>query len=56
MKPIIQKLGVLMAVLWVSVSAFAYDFEVDGIYYNITSLSNLEVEVTNECFSLINNI
>ena len=24
----------------------AYDFEVDGIYYNITSMSNLEVEVT----------
>lgn len=35
-----------MAVLWVSVSAFAYDFEADGIYYNITSPSNLEVEVT----------
>lgn len=46
MKPIIQKLGMLMAVLWVSVSAFAYDFKVDGIYYNITSPSNLEVEVT----------
>lgn len=46
MKSIIQKLGMLMAVLWVSVSAFAYDFKVDGIYYNITSPSNLEVEVT----------
>lgn len=28
------------------VSAFAYDFEVDGIYYNITSESSLTVEVT----------
>lgn len=28
--------------------ASAYDFEADGIYYNITSMSNLEVEVTHE--------
>lgn len=35
-----------MAMLWISTSAFAYDFEVDGIYYNITSMSNLEVEVS----------
>ena len=27
-------------------NTFAYDFEVDGIYYNVTSLENLEVEVT----------
>ena len=26
--------------------AFAYDFEVDGIYYNVTSIEDLEVEVT----------
>ena len=35
-----------MAMLWISTSALAYDFEVDGIYYNITSMSNLEVGVT----------
>lgn len=29
-----------------STSVLAYDFVVDGIYYNITSLSNLTVEVT----------
>lgn len=28
------------------INVCAYDFEVDGIYYNITSQSNLEVEVT----------
>ena len=37
-----------MAMLWISISAFAYDFEVDGVYYNITSMSNLEVGVTNK--------
>lgn len=30
----------------ISFVASAYDFEVDGIYYNITSPANLEVEVT----------
>lgn len=29
-----------------SMSIYAYDFEVDGIYYNITSASDLTVEVT----------
>ena len=29
-----------------SVWALGYDFEVDGIFYNITSMSDLEVEVT----------
>lgn len=50
MKPIFSKLGRLVALLWLSLlacPASAYDFEVDGIYYNITSMSNLEVEVTN---------
>ena len=31
-------------------NTFAYDFEVDGIYYNVTSLENLEVEVT-RCYT-----
>ena len=35
-----------IAVLLCSVSVSAYDFEVDGIYYNITSETNLTVEVT----------
>jgi len=29
-----------------SIATFAYDFEVDGIYYNITSASQMTVEVT----------
>ena len=36
----------IIAVLLCSISANAYDFEVDGIYYNITSNYNLTVEVT----------
>ena len=39
MKAIIQKLCMVMAMLWLSISAYAYDFEVDGIYYTLLSLS-----------------
>ena len=35
-----------MAILLSSITASAYDFEVDGIYYNITSASDLTVAVT----------
>ena len=35
-----------IAVLWCSLTASAYDFEVDGIYYNIISANDLTVEVT----------
>ena len=35
-----------LAVLLCSISARAHDFEVDGIYYNVISSSNLTVEVT----------
>ena len=35
-----------IAVLLCSISARAHDFEVDGIYYNVTSSSELTVEVT----------
>ena len=42
---ILRKL-MLIAVLLTSSHAFAHDFEVDGIYYNITSASDLTVEVT----------
>lgn len=40
MKPLIQKLWMVMAMLCLSISAYAYDFEVDGIYYTILSLSD----------------
>ena len=42
----IKKLFVTVMVLLCSVSANAYDFEVDGIYYKILSLSDLTVKVT----------
>lgn len=35
-----------LAVLLCSISARAHDFEVDGIYYNITSSADLTVAVT----------
>lgn len=40
MKPIIQKLWVVMAILCLSISASAYDFEVDGFYYEV-NLDNM---------------
>ena len=42
----IKKLLITVAVLLCSVTANAYDFEVDGIYYTILSASDLTVEVT----------
>ena len=42
---ILRKL-MLIAVLLTSSHAFAYDFEVDGIYYNIISEASLNAEVT----------
>lgn len=46
MKRDIIKLLITVAVLLCSVTASAYDFEVDGIYYNILSASDLTAEVT----------
>lgn len=46
MKPIIQKLWMVIAALCMSIPVSAYDFEVDGIYYNILSLEDLTCEVT----------
>lgn len=45
MKPIIQKLWTVMAMLYLSISAFAYDFEVDSMYYSIVSSSELTVKL-----------
>lgn len=39
----IKKIGMFMAMLWISISASAYDFEVDGIGYDITSFTELTV-------------
>lgn len=46
MKPIIQKIWMTFAMLCLSGPAFAYDFEADGYYFNITDETNKEVEVT----------
>lgn len=42
---ILRKL-LLIAVLLTGSHTFAYDFEVDGIYYNVTSVTDLTCEVT----------
>lgn len=45
MKTILQKIGMLIAVLCASISSYAYDIEIDGIYYNV-DLSNMTASVT----------
>ena len=42
----INTLLLLIAMLFSSSSLFAHDFVVDGIYYNITSSTEMTVEVT----------
>lgn len=46
MKPIIQKLWISIAMLWISISAFAYDFSSDGLRYDILSEEDRTVGVT----------
>lgn len=46
MKKFIKKLILLVSMITVSASAYAYDFEVDGIYYNIISIPNETCAVT----------
>ena len=46
MKQTIQKLLVVTAMLSAGITAFAYDFTVDGIYYSILSEEERTVEVT----------
>ena len=41
-----KKLAMTIVALWCCIAANAYDFEVDGICYNITSEDDLTVEVT----------
>lgn len=45
MKTIIQKFWMFMAMLCASFSASAYDFEVDGLYYDIVNIASLTVKV-----------
>ena len=46
MRIVTKQLVAFITMLWIAITASAYDFEVDGIYYNITSMSKLEVGVT----------
>ena len=46
MKNVTKKLLGTLLGLVLSVSVSAYDFEVDGIYYNVVSLQDLTAEVT----------
>lgn len=48
MKTIIRKIGVLAVMLQAFLTASAYDFEVDGIYYNIISFDDMTCEVTSD--------
>ena len=45
MKPIIQKIGMMVAMLLSFLSMYAYDFEVDGIYYTVNIGDNPTCEV-----------
>ncbi|MDE6007858.1 MAG: leucine-rich repeat protein [Muribaculaceae bacterium] len=51
MKNIVNKMGLLLSLLWVSLSTLAYDFKVDGVEYTITDLDNLECEVASWPYS-----
>ena len=51
MKTLVRNLLMLAAVLSVSVNALAYDFAVDGIYYNILSVQDKTVKVTYKEYS-----
>ena len=51
----IKQLLTTIAVLLCSVMTHAYNFEVDGIYYYITSSENLTVEVTYTSYHLNND-
>ena len=46
MKQITIKIGMLMTLLLTFLNVSAYDFEVDGIYYNMLSMTDFTCEVT----------
>ena len=46
MKTTINKLGFVIAMLFTVLKVSAYDFEVDGIYYNIVSTEKQTCEIT----------
>ncbi len=46
MKTITKKLWSLITALFVTANAYAYDFEADGLYFDLTSLSNRTCKLT----------
>lgn len=48
MKHSILRLSILALLLTITTTCFAYDFEIDGIYYNILSNTEKTVEVTHD--------
>lgn len=55
MKRITKMLATLaVTTLLIPSQALAYDFEFGGIYYNVTSIENLTVEVTTYCATNLN--
>jgi phosphoribosylanthranilate isomerase len=48
MKHSLLRLSILALLLTITTTCFAYDFEVDGIYYNILSNTEKTVEVTHD--------
>lgn len=58
MKPIIKRIGMLFAALmaFLPLSAYDFDFEADGIYYNIVSSADHTCEVTRGTLRYIGEI
>ena len=42
----VKQLLTCLLILWGSIAAHAYDFDLNGVYYNITDAENKTVEVT----------
>ena len=51
-KDFLLRFAIAICFALTATNSYAYDFEVDGIYYNVTSFENLEVEVTSYCYHL----
>lgn len=56
MKKLVQKFGIIIIALFIPMSASAYDFEVDGLCYNILSEKERTVEITSTSERYLGNI
>ena len=46
MNIIIKKIGLIIYALLLSIPIYAYDFEVDGLYYDVTSFTDMTCAIT----------